>query len=98
VCQTVSDLPDPEIALQNSDLSLGEAHDYYELAIYTITNDRCFHFIWRIFPKTDSLVEIDYALHEATISWETFDAVISTVTRAVEAEILDKSGSKLSFG
>jgi hypothetical protein len=97
ICQSASELPDPKTALQNSFLSLGEAHDYYELAIWCLQQEQVFRFFWRVFPQSDSTADADDVLNEVAISWATYDAVILTVTSAIETEIHDKSGSQVSF-
>jgi len=45
----IADLLDPEFALSESDDSLGEAHDCYELGIFSTVNERCLYFLWREF-------------------------------------------------
>jgi len=97
ICYSVSDLPTRDIALQHSFLSLGEAHDYYELAIYSITNEQCHRFIWRNHNPVGSPADTDNAVSEATVSWATYDSVVLTATMALETEILDESGRQVTF-
>lgn len=97
ICNSASELPDSDYALRDSFLSLGEAHDAYELAIYAITSDRCFRFFWREHKRSGSPTDAEILPNEALVSWDTYDQIVLSVTRAIEARILDESGMRLSF-
>lgn len=97
MCNSASGLPDPESALRDSYLSLGEAHDYYELAIYTITSEQRFRFYWREFKRSDSPTDSVNPLHQKDVSWNTFDQIVLSVTGAIEARIMEESGMGFSF-
>jgi hypothetical protein len=86
VWDSVDELPDPESALEHYYLTLGEAHDNYELAVYPIMREQRFRFYWRIRKQDDSPTHPNHPLHEADVSWNTFDQVVNTVTTAIEAE------------
>jgi hypothetical protein len=97
ICNSASELPDPECVLRESLLSLGEAHDSYELAIYTITNDRCFRFFWREHERKRSPTQEGSRPNEAVVSWDTYDKVVLSAIEAIETKILNDSGMRLSF-
>jgi hypothetical protein len=97
ICNVTSDLPEPDVALRDSFVSLGEAHDYYELAIYSITSEHRFYFFWREYKGSGALADAHSSVSKAQVSWDEYDRTVLAVTNALETQIFNETGERLSF-